>query len=52
MPTPDFTGAVEAMKDKLTDVWTTTPVLLQNDAPPTPWPPLDNAGKQTAWVLL
>ena len=50
---PDYAGAVAAIKTRLEDNWTTTPIAHQNEAAPeTPWPPVDGDGKPTAWVYL
>ncbi len=50
---PDYAGAVAAIKTRLEDNWTTTPIAHQNEAAPeTPWTPVDGDGKPTAWVYL
>src|SRR4051812_35861289 len=43
----DYAGAVAAIKQRMMDNWTTTPVVFQNDTPPVmPWPPVDASQNQ------
>lgn len=49
----DYAGAVAAIAALLKSNWTTTPVAVQNSAPPSqPWPPVDQSGNPTPWVFL
>lgn len=48
----DYAGAKAAIRQRLIDGWTDTPITFQNEAPPTPWPPLDADGFATGFVNL
>ncbi len=48
----DFAGAKAAIRQRLVDNWTATPITFQNEAPPEPWPPVDADGFATAFVNL
>lgn len=49
----DYAGAVAAIRQRLIDNWTTTPIALQNVPPPDPFPPINPAtGNPGPWVLL
>ena len=48
----DYAGAVAAIKQRLSDNWTTTQIAFQNETPGEPWPPVDVNGSPVAWVYL
>lgn len=49
----DYAGAVAAIRQRLADNWTTTPIAFQNETPPTdPFPPIDPVtGNPAPWVM-
>lgn len=50
----DYAGAVAAIKQRMLDNWTTTPIQFQNAIPDQqPWPPVDpNTGNGIPWVYF
>lgn len=48
----DFAGAKAAIRQRLVDNWTATPITFQNEAPAAPWPPVDADGFTAPWVNL
>ncbi|MBN9334835.1 phage tail terminator-like protein [Devosia sp.] len=48
----DFAGAKAAIRQRLIDNWTETPITFQNEPTPTPWPPKDADGFPTGFVNL
>lgn len=46
----DYAGAVQAIQDRLSANWSTTPIVFQNEVRPDPWPPIDGEGVPTPWV--
>ncbi|NGP18920.1 hypothetical protein [Devosia aurantiaca] len=49
----DFAGAKAAIRQRLVDLWTATPIAFQNEKPEGEWPPVDADGfASDAWVLL
>lgn len=49
---PDYAGAVAAIQSRMTDNWSQTPIVLQNEQPTAPMPPVDGSGNPIAWVYL
>ena len=50
---PDYAGAKAAMRQRLVDGWTATPIIFQNKAPASgSWPPVDGDGVLLPWVNL
>lgn len=50
--TATLDGALAAIEKRLTDNWTTTAVVLDNNSGPNPWPPVDGNGELVPWVFV
>lgn len=48
----DYAGAVAAIKSRLSDNWTTTRIVVANERPDDPWPPVNGDEEPEAFVLL
>jgi hypothetical protein len=51
----DYAGAVAAIKARMVENWTTTPISFQNEPPPQqPWPPVDanDPTRLVPWVYF
>lgn len=48
----DYAGAVAAIKQRLADNWSTTPITYQNEDPEQPFPPTRGNGSLAPWVNL
>jgi hypothetical protein len=47
-----YSGAEQAIRDRLVAGWTTTPITFQNETPADPFPPKDGNGDLAPWVNL
>ena len=48
----DYAGAKAAIRSRLEDNWTTTPITYQNEEPEQPFPPKRGNGSLAPWVNL
>jgi len=47
-----YSGAEAAIRARLEANWNTTPIVVENEDPPAPWPPVDADGLLMPFVML
>lgn len=47
----DFAGAMAAIVQRLKDDWDETPIAIEGEDPVGDWPPVNDKGQPTPWVL-